>query len=101
MQQETASAQGRLVGFESQPRRFYNLPIRKKATMSSADDKGSSSKPFTYPKVLLDRNHEVSYSPISGWWFVSIIGSDKTFTASAKTLKEAASNAIAKAEISE
>lgn len=69
--------------------------------MSSADDKVSSSptQRIAYPKVLLDRNHEVAFSPITGLWFVSIIGSDKTFTSSAKTLKDAAKAAIVKANI--
>lgn len=64
--------------------------------MSSANDGTSKAKRLTYPKVLLGRNHEVSFSPITGWWYVSIIGSDKTFTASAKTLDEAAKEADAK-----
>ena len=66
--------------------------------MSSADDKDSvsSAARIAYPKALLNRQHEVSFSPLTGLWFVSIIGSDQTFVASANTLKEAAKEAIAK-----
>lgn len=72
--------------------------------MSNADDGVSSSSPIQgdrkrillYPAALLDRQHEVSFSPLTQLWYVSIIGSDSTFTASAKTLKDAAKSAIEK-----